>query len=147
AYVLQGCVKVFNLDAQGTEHIVKFALEDWWAFDIESFALGTPCLYGIEAIEDTRTLTITKEDMEMLYTRVPKFERFSRLLFQNAYIALQRRVEQGLRMDASERYAAFRHKYPGLEKRIAQKHVAAYVGVTPEFLSAMRRKLALQERS
>jgi len=146
-YVVEGCMKVFNVGPDGTEHIVKFAVEDWWAFDIESFSVGTPCIYGIEAIEATNALTLSKADMELLYTRVPKFERFSRILFQNSYIALQRRVEQGLRLDASERYAEFRKKYPGLERRIPQKSVASYLGVTPEFLSSMRRRLVLQERS
>lgn len=142
-YVVEGCIKVFNVDADGVEHIVKFAPEDWWAFDIESFALGAPCLYGIETVEATRTLNIGKDDMEMLYASVPKFERFSRILFQNSYIALQRRVEQSLSLEASERYAQFRRKYPGLEVRIPQKLVASYLGVTPEFLSTMRRKLTL----
>lgn len=141
AFVVEGLVKVFNVDSDGVEHIVKFAPADWWAFDIESFATGSPCSYGIETVEDTRTLSIGKVDMEMLYERVPKFERFSRILFQNSYIALQRRVEQSLSMEASERYAAFRKKYPGLELRIPQKLVASYLGVTPEFLSTMRRRL------
>jgi CRP-like cAMP-binding protein len=146
AYVVEGCIKVFNVDDDGVEHIVKFAPEDWWAFDIESFAMGTPCSYGIETIEASRTLNISKEDMEMLYERIPKFERFSRILFQNSYIALQRRVEQSLSMEASERYAQFRKKYPGLELRIPQKLVASYLGVTPEFLSSMRRRLTLSEK-
>ncbi|MBS1583664.1 MAG: Crp/Fnr family transcriptional regulator [Bacteroidetes bacterium] len=145
-YVVEGCIKVFNVDDEGVEHVVKFAPEDWWAFDIESFALGVPCSYGIEAIEATRTLGIGKDDMEMLYRRVPKFERFSRILFQNAYIALQRRVEQSLSLEAGERYAAFRRKYPGLEARIPQKLVASYLGVTPEFLSTLRRRLLTEEK-
>ena len=108
--------------------------------------MSTPCSYGIETIEASRTLNISKDDMEMLYERIPKFERFSRILFQNSYIALQRRVEQSLSMEASERYEQFRKKYPGLELRIPQKLVASYLGVTPEFLSTMRRKLTLSEK-
>ena len=78
--------------------------------------------------------------MDIVHERIPAFEKFSRLLYQNAYIALQRRITQNLASKAEERYQHFLEKYPGLNQRISQKYIASYLGITPEFLSMLRRK-------
>ena len=78
--------------------------------------------------------------MDLLLEKVPKFERFNGQMFQTAYIALQRRITQSLSSKADERYQQFLEKYPGLQNRVAQKYIASYLGVTPEFLSVMRRR-------
>ena len=78
----------------------------------------------------------------MLYKSVPKFERFFRIILQNAFVAQQQRINQNLSFTAEERYLHFIKKYPLLEQRLPQKQVAAYLSITPEFLSMIRRKLA-----
>ena len=141
-YVVKGCLKIFYTDPEGATHTVKFAVEDWWAFDIESFTLQTPAFYTIQALEDTDVLQISKVHHDQLYARFPVFEKFGRVQFQNSYILLQRRMTQHLFSSADERYAHFREKYPGLELRIPQKEIASYLGITPEFLSMIRHKAA-----
>ncbi|PSL33869.1 Crp/Fnr family transcriptional regulator [Dyadobacter jiangsuensis] len=140
SFVVSGCLKVSYLDPAGAEHVVKFAPENWWAFDLESFAVQSGAFYSIQAIDDTEVLKISRANMDLLLDRVPKFEKFNRLMYQTAYIALQRRLTQNLASKADERYQQFQLKYPGLENRIAQKDIASYLGVTPEFLSSMRRR-------
>lgn len=140
SFVVSGCLKVSYLDPAGSEHVVKFAPENWWAFDLESFALQSGAFYSIQAIEDTEVLKISRTNMDLLLDRVPQFEKFNRLMYQTAYIALQRRVTQNLASKADERYQQFQVKYPGLQNRVAQKDIASYLGVTPEFLSSMRRR-------
>lgn len=140
SFVVSGCLKVFYLDPAGSEHVVKFAPENWWAFDLESFTLQSGAFYAIQAIEDTEVLKISRANMDLLLDRVPQFEKFNRLMYQTAYIALQRRVTQNLASKADERYQQFQVKYPGLQNRVAQKDIASYLGVTPEFLSSMRRR-------
>jgi CRP-like cAMP-binding protein len=142
SFVNEGCLKVFYTDDKGAEHIVKFAPEDWWAMDIESFALQTPSFYSIQAIENSLVLQLSKENYDSLCRRVPKFERFLRILFQNSFISLQRRIKQGLSDNAQERYRHFQEKYPSLEQRISQKQIASYLGITPEFLSMLRGELS-----
>jgi CRP-like cAMP-binding protein len=142
AFVDTGCLKVFSVSEDGIEHIVKFAPEDWWAVDIESFSLQLPSFYNIQAIEPSMTWQLSKDNYERLCLEVPKFERFFRILFQNSFIALQRRTQQGLSSSARERYRHFQEKYPNLEQRIAQKQIAAYLGITPEFLSMLRRQIS-----
>jgi CRP-like cAMP-binding protein len=138
-YVVKGCLKVYYLNEEGEEHIVKFAIEDWWAFDIESFYQLTPAFYGIGCLEETTVLQLNKENHDLVLKRIPAFEKFYRLMLQNSFIALQHRMTQSLALTAQQKYERFQQKYPGLENRISQKSVAAYLGITPVFLSVIRK--------
>jgi CRP-like cAMP-binding protein len=92
-------------------------------------------------MEDSAIALISKTNLQQLYEAVPKFERFFRLLFQNALVAQFQRIDQNLSMTADEKYLQFRIKYPQLEQRLPQKQIAAFLGITPEFLSMIRRKM------
>ncbi|MES2554724.1 MAG: Crp/Fnr family transcriptional regulator [Bacteroidota bacterium] len=139
-FLLSGCMRTFTLNEQGEEQVVQFGIEDWWMGDLYSFLTQTPASYSIDALEDTVIAQITKEHLDNLYLQVPKFERFFRLILQNAFIAQQDRIHQNLSLTAEQRYEEFIRKYPQLEQRITQKHIASYLGITPVFLSMLRRK-------
>jgi len=139
-FVIKGILRIFYLDNEGIEHNAKFAPENWWAFDIESFFESTPAYYGIDCLEDTMVLMLANEDHTKLLQQVPAFERFYRLMLQQSFIALQHRMTQSLSLTAEERYLQFQKKYPGLEPRIPQKHIASYLGITPVFLSMLRKQ-------
>lgn len=141
-FVVSGCLRNFYIDDKGDEHTTLFATDGWWTGDLFSFFTQKPSRYFIEALEETTVLQFNTADINLLYTKVPKFERFFRILLQNAYIAQEQRIVQNLSNTAEERYEAFRQKYPSLEQRITQKHIASYLGITPEFLSMLRRKAA-----
>lgn len=141
-FILQGCMRTFTLDDQGNEHVLLLAMEDWWTGDLYSFLTQRPSSYHIEALETCEVAQISKQDLDLLYEQIPKFERFFRILLQNAYIAQQDRIKQNLSMGAEDRYLEFQRRYPQLEQRISQKQIAAYLGVTPVFLSMIRRKWA-----
>lgn len=141
-FIVKGCMRTYTVDDSGVEHIVMFGIENWWVGDLYSFLTQTPATYFIDALEDTELLQITKEHLEILYKRVPKFERFFRLILQNAFIAQQERINQNLSFTAEQRYLEFIRKYPEMEQRISQKQVSAYLGITPVFLSMLRKKLA-----
>jgi CRP-like cAMP-binding protein len=96
-------------------------------------------MQNIVAIEDSNVLQLRKSDLETLFFKVPKFERFFRIIMQNSYIREQLRVLQNLSLSAEERYNIFTNKYPQLMPHISQKQIASYLGVTPEFLSTMRK--------
>lgn len=140
SFVNKGCLRTVHTDENGVEHILMFAIEDWWTADLYSFLTQTPATLHIDALEDCELLQIEKDDLEKLYTRVPKFERFFRIMMQNAYIAQQQRIMQNLSFTAEERYQQFQKKYPTLGQRIAQKQIAAFLGITPEFLSTLRKR-------
>jgi CRP-like cAMP-binding protein len=140
-FVTKGCLKNYTID-NGVEHIGMFAIEDWWTGDMHSFINQTPATCFIEALEDTEVLLISKQNLETLYESVPKFERFFRILFQNSLVTQVQRINQSIAYTAEERYLNFIKKYPKLEQRIRQKQMAAYLGITPEFLSVLRKKTA-----
>lgn len=144
-FINSGCLRVYSIDEDGTVHILHFAIEEHWVSDLYSFLTGTPATSYIDALEDTEVLRISKSDLEQLYRDVPKFERFFRIRHQRAFVSLLRRTMQSLAQPAEEKYLAFRKRYPGLELRIPQKEIAAYLGITPEYLSVLRRRLASRE--
>jgi CRP-like cAMP-binding protein len=141
-FVTKGCLRTFYLDEKGEEHIAQFAVEDWWIGDLYSFLTQTPSRYSIEALEDCELLQIDKNALETLYLKVPKMERFFRIIIQNAFIASQNRIISTMSQTADERYLAFIRKYPNIEQRVPQYQVAAYLGVTAEFLSRIRKKFS-----
>jgi CRP-like cAMP-binding protein len=139
-YVVKGCLKIFYIDNTGIEHILKFAIEDWWAYYLQSFTTQTPAFYSIQVIQDADVFQINMTNHNLLHERILKFEKFSRIMVQNAYVLLQNRMAQNLSATAEEKYNHFKEKYPGLELRIPQKEIATYLGITPEFLSMLRKR-------
>jgi CRP-like cAMP-binding protein len=140
-FIHSGALKAYYLDVKSDENIIMLAVDDWWITDMYSFASGNPAMQYISAIEDSVIFQLQKNDFEELLIKVPAFERFFRILMQNAYIREQVRVIQNLSMPAEERYLNFLKKYPQLVQRVTQKQIASYIGVSPEFLSAMRKRL------
>lgn len=139
-FVVRGCVRTYATDAQGKEHILAFATDGWWCTDNAAFFNRVPATLTLQALEATEVLHLTLDYLEQLCQRVPKFERFFRLLAQNGYQLLQRRLEAHLKLTAEVRFTNFQRQHPRLNQRVAQKHIAAYLGVTPEFLSLLRKK-------
>lgn len=139
-FVLKGCFKTYSVDEKGNEHITMFASEGWWTGNICSFLTGAPSNLYTEAVEDSEVVLISKENKERLFEQVPKFERFFRILYQNALVAQFKRIEQSLSLEAAEKYRHFREQYPKLEQRVPQKQIASFLGITPEFLSIIRRR-------
>ena len=130
-----------DLDENGFEHIIDFSIEEWWADDLYSLLTQTASKSNIKAIEETDILQISKTDLELLYQKIPKLERFFRILFQNAYITQREQINLALSASARERYLLFIKKKPYAEKRFSQKDIASYLGVTPQFLSTLKKKL------
>src|SRR5688572_11863303 len=140
-FIHSGALKAYYLDSETNENVIMLAIDDWWITDMYSFALSQPAMQFISAIEDSIVLQLGKNDFDELLIKIPVFERFFRILMQNAYIREQLRVIQNLSMPAEERYLNFLKKYPQLVQRVTQKQIASYIGVSPEFLSAMRKRM------
>jgi CRP-like cAMP-binding protein len=143
-FINKGCLRTYTVDDNGFEHILMFAVEDWWTGDLNSFLNQRPATYFVQALEDTEVIQYTKENLDKLLVQVPKFERFYRIALQKSLISLHQRISQNLSLTAEERYLNFRKKYPHLLERLSQKQVAAYLGITPIFLSMLRKKLSIK---
>lgn len=142
AFVNKGCLRAYHVDEKGQEHIAQFAIEGWWIGDMYSFLTSTPARLNVDALEDSELLCIDKPSLEELYLQVPKFERFFRIILQNAFIAHQQRIIANMSKTAEERYLEFIKHYPQLEQRVPQHQIASYLGITPESLSRIRKQLS-----
>lgn len=139
-FINKGCCRIFNIDRNGFEHILSFATQDYWIGDLYSIVTQKPGRFFIQTMEETEVLQISKNDLENLYIKVPKFERMFRILAENAYVEYQNRVMQNLGFTAKERYDIFNQKYAKIKHLLPQKQIALYLGVTPEFFSRMKKK-------
>lgn len=142
AFVNSGCLRQYSTDARGEEHVIQFAIRDWWIGDMQSFLTGEPAAYSIDAVQDTEVLMIGRAAREQLLETAPGAERFFRLLLEAHFLATSRRIEALLRSSAEERYLAFLKTYPALVEEIPQGQIASYLGITPQSLSRIRRELS-----
>jgi len=139
-YVVKGCIRAFQLDDSGKEHIIQFGLEDWWIGDIAALTTGTPARLNIECLEDCEVLLIDHEDQEKLFVELPKFERFFRIIMRNSLVATQNRLLSVMSQPAYDRYLEFMERYPQIVQRVANHHIASYLGIAPESLSRLRKE-------
>lgn len=141
-YVVKGCLRAYFIDPNGVSHIIQFAIEDWWISDMASLTMGQPAMFNIDALEDTEVIQIERTLFDELFLKVPKFDRMFRLMLSKAYVAHQQRIVDNLCMPARDRYLRFIKRYRNIEQRVPQNQIASYLGMTPEFLSQVRKKLA-----
>ncbi|WP_036385329.1 Crp/Fnr family transcriptional regulator [Muricauda sp. MAR_2010_75] len=140
-FIAEGCLRAYYMDETAKEHVVQFGIEGWWVNDLYSYLTQTPAKQFVQALEPTVVLQIHRDALHELYDKVPAMERFYRLKFEKAYVSLQDRTLNAMSKSAEERYLEFRSKYRNIEQRVPQYMVASYLGITPEFLSALRKKL------
>ncbi len=141
-FVNKGCLKSYTINKNGDEHIFQFAIEGWWVSDMYSFLTGEPATYTIEAIEDSELVLMDLEAKESILEKVPRYEKFMRILLEKNYVAGQRRLNSMLGGSAKERYLSFINSYPQIVKRVPQHNIASYLGMAPESLSRIRKQLS-----
>jgi CRP/FNR family transcriptional regulator, cyclic AMP receptor protein len=142
AYINKGCVRSYYIDENGFEVILQFAIEDWWVSDIASFQNHEPSNMFIETLEDCELLILSPQTKEALMEKVPKLERVFRLMVQRNLAVLQSRLFKTIATSAREKYLDFLKRYPTIPQRVAQHYIASYLGISPEFLSKVRTKMA-----
>jgi CRP-like cAMP-binding protein len=140
-YVVSGCFRLYAADQDGKEHNIQFAIENDWTTDLASFYDQTPSLLYIEAIEPSVILQIKHANLLDLFVAYHKFDRNFRIIIERKYISLQTRVLQNISQPAEARYQSFLANYPQLALRLPNTQIASYLGITPEFLSKIRKDL------
>ena len=139
-FIVRGCLRMYKIDDKGGTHILQFAAENNWITDLGSFHTEKPSELNIDALEDTMVLHINRNDLISLYMKAPKFDRIFRVLIENSYVSLQKRLLQTISSTAEDRYQYFIDTYPHLANRLPQTQIASFLGITPEFLSRLRNK-------
>ncbi|MCA5006611.1 Crp/Fnr family transcriptional regulator [Sphingobacterium sp. WQ 366] len=138
AFVVEGCLRSYTVDRDGFEHILQFAPENWWISDMYSLVKNQPSELNIDALLDSKILLLSRSCQVSIYDRIPKLERYFRILTENALAASNQRTINYLSLTAKMRYEKFCTLYPTLINTIPQKSIASYIGITPEFLSKLR---------
>jgi CRP-like cAMP-binding protein len=152
-FIVSGCCKMYNVDKTGKEHNLQFGAENAWLTDMASFHSvkpaefknpnsGLPSQLFIEAVEPSVIIQIEQKDLIFLFEKYPKFNRIFRVIIENNFIELQNRILQNISMTAEERYISFLKQYPDLSNRLPNTQIASLLGITPEFLSNIRKNIA-----
>jgi CRP-like cAMP-binding protein len=141
-FVISGCLKMYATDKIGKQHNIQFAAENDWITDLSSFYAEQPSKLYIEAIESTVILQITHGDLLKLYVKYHTIDHNFRVIIEQKYIELENRILQNISSTAEERYLLFLDQYQGLSKKLPNTQIASYLGITPEFLSTIRKGLA-----
>jgi len=139
-HVNSGCLMTYFTDKEGNDQVIQFATAGWWTGDLHSLTTQQPSIYTTRALADSEILLLPKIRMEELMERYPVFERYFRIMFQNSLVTHQNRIIEAFAFTAEDRYENFQKKYPQFEQFVPLKYIASYLGITPEFLSKIRRK-------
>lgn len=142
AFVVSGLLRTYVIDTEGKEHILYFATTDWWVSDIDSFIHQQAASLFIDALEDSEIFFIDYKNKEYLYKQLPKVEELFRKMTQRTHVALQRRMIDNLSKTADVRYQEFINRYPHIANRLTNVQIAAYLGISHEFLSRIRKKIS-----
>ncbi len=141
SFVNSGCLRQYTIDNKGVEHIIQFAIEDWWVSDLHSFLSGKPATDNIDALEDSEVLLLEKSARDELLNSCPKMEKFFRILIEANHVATNQRISDSLSTSAEERYLNFIKTYPKIFEQVPQNQIASYLGITPQSLSRIRKEL------
>lgn len=140
-FVASGCLRMFFINLKGTEQVTQFALENWWIADQMSLVKHSSSQFFIQAVEDTELIAIEQHKEEELFKALPQLERYFKIMMQRAYAAAQMRVKFFHDYSKEESYRLFISQFPSFVQRIPQYMLASYLGLTPEYLSELRKKL------
>ena len=139
-FVVQGCLHLYFINDKGENQSVQFAIENWWINDVLSFFRNQKSEFYIQAIEDSKIVSISKENQEKLFTNFPKIERYFRIIYQIAYGASLYRIKFMYQASKADRYFHFIKQYPQFAQRVPQYLIASFLGLTPEYVSEIRAK-------
>lgn len=146
-FVVKGCLRMYLIDAEGKEHNILFAAEGDWISDIDSFHALSPSQSNIQALEHSEIIQIAQQDLYYLYINIVKLDRIFKVITEEKYVELQKRVFQNISSTAQQRYMAFLKQYPKLANRLPNTQIASYLGITPEFLSMVRKDMTLKKEN
>lgn len=144
SFVNKGLLKSYFTDEKGGENINMFAFEGWWISDFKSFINQEKAVLNIDAVEETELLMITLQDYDKLMLKIPVMDRYFRILYQNSLVTKDYRLIASNSYTAEEKYLQLVQKNPEMIKRVPHNLIASYLGLAPETISRIRKKILLK---
>ena len=141
AYVNRGCFRRYLVGESGKESILNFATEDWWVGDLESFFLEKPTIYHVQALEGSEVLTLSRRNYSQVIEKFPKYKAFHEEKIQRTLFAALSRATTAKVESPEEKYLKLAKEQPDLFQRIPLHYIASYLGIEPESLSRLRKRL------
>jgi len=137
-FITKGCARQYIINPKGTEQTLQFAIENWWITDYLSYHNNTPSHFYIQTIENCEIIALEKNTLESLLIKIPKMERYFRIVSQKSFGAAQMRIKFLFTMSAEERYNHFKNQQPDFVQRVPQYMLASYLDFSAEFMSKIR---------
>lgn len=144
AFVSKGILKSYILDEKGNEKINLFGFEGWWISDFNSFIHEEKAVLNIDVIENAELLLISHENYEKLTVQIPKMDRYFRILYQNSLVTKDHRLIISNNYTAEEKYLHLVKNNPEMIQKLSHSLIASYLGLSPETISRIRKKMLLQ---
>lgn len=142
SFVSKGLLKSYFPDEKGNEHINMFAFEGWWISDFNSFINQEKAVLTIDAIEETEVLMISLEEYNKMLLEIPVMDRYFRILYQNSLVTKDYRLIVSNGYTAEEKYLQLAQKNPEMIRRVPHNLIASYLGLAPETISRIRKKIS-----
>lgn len=139
-FITKGLLKTYRLRDDGTETILRFAPENSWTTDHDSFMRQIPSPNYIEALEPTEVICWTQESLNKLMYNIPAFKAYSDTIIAHSLQSSYERIYMNLSYTSEEKYEHFVTSFPDVFRRVPLHMVASYLGVSRETLSRIRRK-------
>ncbi|NUO00832.1 MAG: Crp/Fnr family transcriptional regulator [Saprospiraceae bacterium] len=141
AYVEHGSFRTYSVDDNLHESVTHFSFEDWWVADLHSLENQTPTVYNIQAVEDSTIEVINRNDFFSLMEKYPKFKDGHIQLVRRSHAAMMNRIQEIRFKSVEERYLDLIQRQPQTLQRIPQQYIAAYLGIEPQSLSRLRKRI------
>lgn len=141
-FVVRGCLRMFFRRENGVEQTTQFAIENWWMTDNMGFERKAESRFSVQAVEASEVLAITWDQQERLLADVPALERYFRFVYQRAYAASLFRLRYLFDYSKETMYRSFLEAHPDFVQRVPQYLLASFLGLTPEYLSEIRKRIS-----
>jgi CRP-like cAMP-binding protein len=146
SYITKGCLRRYTIDDHSREVILNFSLEDYWIGDLESFIFQKPTIYYIQALEYSEVLLLSRENFFRACKEIPKFKKFHDDKVQRNHYYTLKRLAFVKSANPEEKYLALMEEQPQLFQRVPLHYIASYLGIKPESLSRLRKRIFISSQ-
>ncbi|MDF7814930.1 Crp/Fnr family transcriptional regulator [Hymenobacter sp. YC55] len=140
-FIVAGVLRVCYFERNGTENTKYFVEENHFVVDLQSYQFHQPCTEYVQAVTEVHLLVFKARAWQALSHTILVWPQVEQKLFTQALLEKMNRRSALVSPNGATRYEQFLTTFPGLANRIPLAYLASYIGVTPQSLSRIRRRL------